>query len=79
MSNLIEKTDSGLSIALGLIVGAILGGLLENFGFGLAVGLSISTLVNALREKQQQTEGADVAVMIAFAGGLFVIFMWIVS
>lgn len=56
--------DYGSTLVMGLIFGMAAGIILDDIGFGLAMGLGVANSIGASNEKRQQKAGADAAIAI---------------
>jgi hypothetical protein len=53
--------------------------LLDDTGFGLAMGLGVANIIGAVNEKRQQKAGANAAIAISLAGMLIVLLIFVLT
>lgn len=72
-----EKTNQGLILVLGLILGSTMGLIFSRYGMGLALGLALANLVQAVTQLKARAKGARLATGISALAVLIVIGLWI--
>lgn len=71
--------DYGLTLVMGLIFGIAASMILDDIGFGLAMGLGVANIIGAVNEKRQPKAGADAAIAISLAGMLIVLLIFVLT
>ena len=71
--------DYGSTLVMGLVLGMMAGMLLDDTGFGLAMGLGVANIIGAINEKSQQKAGADAAIAVSLVGMLIVLLIFVLT
>jgi F0F1-type ATP synthase assembly protein I len=69
--------DFGTLIAMGISLGAALGLIFDELAMGSSLGLLVAVVAQLVRELKQGKRGAGVGLVIAVAGLLIVLSIWL--
>jgi hypothetical protein len=72
-----KDDDFGMAIAIGLPIGTALGVVFGNIGMGVALGMGIATLWQAISRKRRGRSGANLSLALAIGALLIVMLIWV--